>query len=62
MNKYLPSVQSKDKTLDRSGAFLIDRGGCGIGLSIAGSICENCGGSIEALWRDGVIPFICQLY
>ena len=40
----------------------IDRSGCGIGLSIAGSICENCGGSIEALWRDGVIPFICQLY
>ena len=40
----------------------IDRGGYGIGLSIAESICENCGGSIEAVWRDGVISFICQLY
>ena len=40
----------------------IARGGYGIGLSIAESICENCGGSIEAVWRDGVISFICQLY
>ena len=40
----------------------IDRGGYGIGLSIAESICENCGGSIEAVWRDGAISFICQLY
>ena len=49
MNKCFPSVQSKGKTLDRSGTFLIDRGGCGIGLSIAESICENRGGSIEAV-------------
>ena len=40
----------------------IDRCGYEIGLSIAESICENCGGSIEAVWRDGVISFICQLY
>ncbi len=40
----------------------IDRGGYGIGLSIAQSICGNCGGSIDAGWRDGIISFVCQLY
>ena len=39
----------------------IDKGGYGIGLSIAESICKQNGGSIKALWKDGVISFICQL-
>ena len=40
----------------------IDKGGYGIGLSIAQSICENGGGSIGANWKDGIISFVCQLY
>lgn len=39
----------------------IDKGGYGIGLSIAESICRQYGGSIKALWKDGIISFICQL-
>ena len=40
----------------------IDRGGYGIGLSIAESICKQYSGSIEAQWQGGVISFICHLY
>ena len=39
----------------------IDKGGYGIGLSIAESICDATGGSIKAVWKDGLISFICQL-
>lgn len=39
----------------------IDKGGYGIGLSIAESICRQNGGSIHATWKDGVISFVCQL-
>ena len=39
----------------------IDKGGYGIGLSIAESICKQNGGSIGASWKDGVITFTCTL-
>lgn len=39
----------------------IDKGGYGIGLSIAESICQQYSGSIRAEWSDGVISFICEL-
>ena len=39
----------------------IDKGGYGIGLSIAESICKGTGGSIKAVWKDGKISFICQI-
>ena len=39
----------------------IDRGGYGIGLSIAESICKQNSGSIKAEWKDGEIFFICKL-
>ena len=39
----------------------IDKGGYGIGLSIAESICNQYRGSINANWKDGVISFVCQL-
>ena len=35
----------------------IDKGGYGIGLSIAESICRQYGGSIKAGWKDGIISF-----
>lgn len=38
-----------------------DKGGYGIGLSVAESICRQLHGSIEAQWKDGVISFICTL-
>ena len=39
----------------------IDKGGYGIGLSIAESICKQYGGSIRAMFKDGIICFICQI-
>lgn len=39
----------------------VDRGGYGIGLSVAESICRQYGGTIRADWKDGVISFICML-
>lgn len=39
----------------------IDKGGYGIGLSIAESICTQMGGKISAAWKDGVISFVCNL-
>ena len=39
----------------------IDRGGYGIGLSIAESICQQTGGSISVSWKNNVISFNCIL-
>ena len=39
----------------------IDKGGYGIGLSIAQSICQQYRGSIRAVWKNGRISFICLL-
>lgn len=39
----------------------IDKGGYGIGLSIAESICKQSGGTIKVEWKDGVITFLCRL-
>ncbi len=40
----------------------IDKGGYGIGLSIAENICEQYRGSIHVEWHEGRISFICHLY
>jgi signal transduction histidine kinase len=42
-------------------AHSIDRGGYGIGLSIAEAICRGYKGSIHAEWHDGIISFVCHL-
>ena len=39
----------------------VDRGGYGIGLSIAESIIQQYGGSISASWKDGMISFTCLI-
>ena len=39
----------------------IDKGGYGIGLSIAESICRQYDGSIKADWKNGIIRFVCVL-
>ncbi len=39
----------------------IDKGGYGIGLSIAESICRQYGGNIKAAWKDGIISFTVNL-
>ena len=39
----------------------LDKGGYGIGLSIAESICQQYGGSIDVSWKDGEISFTCLL-
>ncbi|MBQ8971842.1 MAG: sensor histidine kinase [Clostridia bacterium] len=51
-----------DRFYREDAAHNIDKGGYGIGLSIAESICTQCGGSIRAEWKNGEISFICQLY
>lgn len=38
-----------------------DKGGYGIGLSLAESICQQYDGSIHVRWKDGMISFICLL-
>jgi len=40
----------------------IDKGGYGVGLSMAESICRLYSGSIRADWKDGVISFTCELF
>ncbi len=39
----------------------VDKGGYGIGLSIAESICQQYGGSISVSWKNGEIAFTCIL-
>ena len=38
-----------------------EKGGYGIGLSIAESIVEQYDGTIGAAWKDGIIAFTCLL-
>ncbi len=38
----------------------IDKGGYGIGLSIAEGVCRQSGGVIKAEWKDGEISFVCR--
>lgn len=39
----------------------VDKGGYGIGLSIADSLVQKYHGTIDASWKDGVIRFTCIL-
>ena len=39
----------------------VEKGGYGIGLSIAESLVEQYNGTISASWKDGVISFVCIL-
>lgn len=48
-------------TIDTPDDGSANKGGYGIGLSIAESICSRCKGSIRASWKDGVITFTCLL-
>ena len=50
-----------DRFYRNDSAHNIDRGGYGIGLSIAESICAKYRGHIKAQWKDGVVTFVCQL-
>ncbi|MBO4414397.1 MAG: HAMP domain-containing histidine kinase [Lachnospiraceae bacterium] len=54
-NRFFDRFYREDKSHN------IDKGGYGIGLSIADSICRQYGGDIRANWKDGVISFVCQL-
>lgn len=40
----------------------IDRGGYGIGLSIAEGICKRYHGSIDVTWKNDIITFTCRLH
>ncbi|MBR1796445.1 MAG: HAMP domain-containing histidine kinase [Clostridiales bacterium] len=55
-NKFFDRFYREDKSHN------IDKGGYGIGLSIAENICRQYSGSINASWKNGEISFICQLY
>ena len=55
-NKFFERFYREDKSHN------IDKGGYGIGLSIAENICRQYKGSINASWKNGEISFICQLY
>ena len=59
--KNVDAARFFDRFYREDSSHNIDKGGYGIGLSIAKSICESCGGSIDANWRDGVISFVCQI-
>ena len=50
-----------DRFYRKDAAHNIDKGGYGIGLSIAESICREHRGTIEAEWKDGKISFVCKL-
>ncbi len=55
-NKFFERFYREDKSHN------IDKGGYGIGLSIAENICRQYNGSIKAVWKNNEISFICQLY
>ncbi len=55
-NKFFERFYREDKSHN------IDKGGYGIGLSIAENICSQYKGSIRAVWKNGEISFICQLW
>lgn len=50
-----------DRFYRRDESHNIDKGGYGIGLSIAQAIVTKYRGSIDADWKDGVICFTCRL-
>ncbi|MBQ1492539.1 MAG: GHKL domain-containing protein [Blautia sp.] len=50
-----------DRFYRQDEAHSIDKGGFGIGLSIAESLVHQYRGSISASWKDGVISFTCLL-
>ena len=54
-NQFFERFYREDK------AHTQGKGGYGIGLSIAESICHSYNGSINVSWRDGIISFTCLL-
>ena len=50
-----------DRFYRQDAAHTIDKGGYGIGLSIAESICADHHGTIQADWKNGKIAFVCRL-
>lgn len=50
-----------DRFYRRDESHNIDKGGYGIGLSIAQAIVQNYRGRIDASWKDGIISFTCRL-
>ena len=57
-NRFFERFYREDSSHNSDGN---DRGGYGIGLSIAESICGQYKGSIRASWKDGLITFACLL-
>ena len=55
-NKFFERFYREDKSHN------IDKGGYGIGLSIAENICRQYKGDINASWKNDEISFICHLY
>ena len=55
-NKFFERFYREDKSHN------IDKGGYGIGLSIAENICRQYRGSINATWKNGEISFVCLLH
>jgi len=54
-NKFFERFYREDKSHN------IDKGGYGIGLSIADNLCRQYKGSIKASWKNGEISFTCIL-
>ena len=55
-NKFFERFYREDKSHN------IDKGGYGIGLSIAQNICRQYKGDIKAVWKNEEISFVCMLY
>lgn len=55
-NKFFERFYREDKSHN------IDKGGYGIGLSIAENICRQYNGDIRAFWKNGEISFTCTLH